>query len=519
MSPIAVATSDPEVADPPEKTASVDSVEIIANQLAELELSHATTEPECRVSLTRTLGVVGWDRIDAVLLAALATGDPMLLVGNHGTAKSLVLERLADSLALVHRFYNASLVNYDDLVGIPVPNEDRTALRYINTPTAIWDAEVVLIDELNRTRIDLQNKLFPIIHERRVQGIDLTKLQYRWAAMNPPPEESDILDEASYLGADPLDPALADRFAFIVRVPDWTELGEADRFRLLLNAAASPGVAAKERIRSLVDGARQKFHALGKQPNPVVTRYLLEVAPLLHKQKVDLSGRRLCLMARNALGLHAARELLDPTVEPDWQTTLHLTLVHSLPDNARCTPSRGALSAIHRQAWELTELPQDSFWYRLLRIHEPFQRLRECLLKDYPVSSAELGIMVAEALADKTCQYQRAMLASILRFALQNARAFAPCVLETLADCLGPVRRAERLSGKVVGGQIEICQKVRQLIPRLGSSPRQVTLKRLLIAFIPFGYANLSPDELVHEFDAIWDQLGLDEEGFLERAP
>ena len=125
--------------------------------------------------------------MESVVLAALASEDPLLLIGRHGSAKSFLLERLAKALKLDYRFYNASLINYDDLVGIPVPTEDQRSLRYISTKTSIWDAEVVFIDEINRTRPELQNKLFPIIHERRVQGIALERLRYRWAAMNPPP--------------------------------------------------------------------------------------------------------------------------------------------------------------------------------------------------------------------------------------------------------------------------------------------------------------------------------------------
>jgi MoxR-like ATPase len=120
--------------------------------------------------------------------------------------------RLAQALGLVYRSYNAWLINYDDLVGIPLPDETQTSLRYIITPTAIWDAEVVFVDELNRTRPDLQKKLFPIIHDRRVQGVELEKLRYRWAAMNPA-ANGDRDHEEQYLGAEPLDPALADRSA------------------------------------------------------------------------------------------------------------------------------------------------------------------------------------------------------------------------------------------------------------------------------------------------------------------
>ena len=174
-----------------------------------------------------------------MLLAALTTREPLLLIGRHGTAKSFLLERLAQALGLVYRFYNASLINYDDLVGIPLPDETQTSLRYITTPTAIWDAEVVFVDELNRTRPDLQNKLFPIIHERRVQGVELEKLRYRWAAMNPA-ANGDHDDEEQYLGAEPLDPALADRFGFLIEVPDWSDLSEAERTEVLLDQFRGP---------------------------------------------------------------------------------------------------------------------------------------------------------------------------------------------------------------------------------------------------------------------------------------
>jgi MoxR-like ATPase len=98
---------------------------------------------------------------------------------------------------------------------------------------------VVFVDELNRTRPDLQNKLFPIIHERRVQGVELEKLRYRWAAMNPA-TKGDNDNEEQYLGAEPLDPALADRFGFLIEVPDWCDLSEAERTEVLLDQFRGP---------------------------------------------------------------------------------------------------------------------------------------------------------------------------------------------------------------------------------------------------------------------------------------
>ena len=140
---------------------------------------------------------------------------------------------MAQALRLDYRFYNASLVNFDDLVGIPVPDEQQRSLRYIATPTAIWDAVVVFIDEINRTKPELQNKLFPIIHERRVQGQRLDKLRYRWAAMNPPPRLEDPSEEEVYLGVEPLDPALADRFTFFISSPSWQDLADAEKRAML----------------------------------------------------------------------------------------------------------------------------------------------------------------------------------------------------------------------------------------------------------------------------------------------
>ncbi|HEX2905823.1 MAG TPA: MoxR family ATPase, partial [Phototrophicaceae bacterium] len=170
------------------------------------------TNPTSSFSITRSLHIHGWEHLDPILLAALATESPLLLVGPHGTAKSLLIERMAGALALSMRHYNASLLNYDDLVGIPVPEEDNNSLRFITTPGSIWDAEFVFFDEISRCRPDLQNKMFPIIHERRVAGIQLQKLRHRWAAMNPPAPEEPGPNNAEqpaiyYLGSEPLDPA------------------------------------------------------------------------------------------------------------------------------------------------------------------------------------------------------------------------------------------------------------------------------------------------------------------------
>ena len=52
-----------------------------------------SSDPTAPVSppslLTRPLGLLGWDKLEPVLLAALATAEPLLLIGGHGTAKKI----------------------------------------------------------------------------------------------------------------------------------------------------------------------------------------------------------------------------------------------------------------------------------------------------------------------------------------------------------------------------------------------------------------------------------------------
>ena len=61
------------------------------------------TRSRGRIRLLRPLGFFGLDHLDAVVLATLADGRPLLLIGAHGTAKSELLNTLAREPGLRHR--------------------------------------------------------------------------------------------------------------------------------------------------------------------------------------------------------------------------------------------------------------------------------------------------------------------------------------------------------------------------------------------------------------------------------
>ena len=133
----------------------------------------------------QALGVYGYEAVEPIVLAALVTEDPLLLIGKAGTGKTYLLNSLSEALGLEHRHYNASLINFDDLVGFPYPNNDCSEIRYLETPATVWQAESVLIDEISRCKPEQQNRLFSLVHERRIQGLAMPALRYRWAALNP----------------------------------------------------------------------------------------------------------------------------------------------------------------------------------------------------------------------------------------------------------------------------------------------------------------------------------------------
>jgi len=72
-----------------------------------------------RDSVLDRLGLFGLAEVEPVVLAALAGQTPLLLIGEHGSGKSLLLERLAHALALSWRHYNASLCPLMTLWGTP----------------------------------------------------------------------------------------------------------------------------------------------------------------------------------------------------------------------------------------------------------------------------------------------------------------------------------------------------------------------------------------------------------------
>lgn len=290
-----------------------------------------------------SLGVYGYDEVEPVILAALVTEDPLLLIGRAGTGKTFLLNSLSEALGLEHRHYNASLIAFDDLVGFPWPETEGAGIRYIETPATVWQAESVLVDEINRCKPEHQNRLFSLVHERRVQGIKLAKLRYRWAAMNPPGFDQ---DGENYTGCEPLDAALADRFSFLVDVADWMSLKPEDQA-----AIADPrGEGALSRdvsgLKACLAAGKRQFAEKIAQGDPLAAGYACHVATSLNEAGLRISPRRVRQLTRNLIAAtcvsRAPRERL-----------FRLALTWSLPQRSGLKrPDEAVIHAAHTSAWD-----------------------------------------------------------------------------------------------------------------------------------------------------------------------
>jgi hypothetical protein len=134
--------------------------------------------------------------------------------------------------------------------------------------------------------------------------MELEKLRYRWAAMNPA-ANGDHDDEERYLGAEPLDPALADRFGFPIEVPDWGDLSEAERKEILLDQFRGRHEFPVQ-VPALVDRSTVVFRELCARPPAQLCGYFLALESQLRGAGTRFSSRRMTTLLRISLGIHAS---------------------------------------------------------------------------------------------------------------------------------------------------------------------------------------------------------------------
>ncbi len=268
--------------------------------------------------ILEALGIYGWNAKDENLaMASLLTGDPLLLIGNHGSAKTLIAHKIAQALDKRFLVYDASKAMFEDVLGYPnIEKLKAGVVEYVPSPVTIWDKEFVLIDELNRAVPELQSKWLEIIRSRKIMGFE-TQVKWVWSAMNP----------MSYSATQALDEALIGRFAFFLYPPDVLQMSEQDRIRVAchINGDDAPSLqewlpeangktvsnknvgSIGKKIERMLRKAACHFVRL-KEQMPSLSEFLAKFADLLMREsngEIALDGRRLGFIYRNILSARA----------------------------------------------------------------------------------------------------------------------------------------------------------------------------------------------------------------------
>ena len=460
--------------------------------------------------ITEPLGLFGWSYLEPVLLASLASEAPMLIMGKHGSAKSFILERLAEALNLEFRCYNASLINYDDLVGIPVPINNNTQLSYISNASSIWDAEVVFIDELNRTKPELQNKLFPIIYDKRVQGINLNKLKYRWAAMNPPSIEEDE-DDITYLGAMPLDPALADRFPYIINAPTWDDLTDKDRHNMLIDCHLGRHEFQVD-ISKLILETKTEYDDLLHTKKDIVTRYIITLMDLLKNSFGYFSARRATMLEDALVYIWAAQNTLNKRVnkQSSFEDVAYLHIQNTIPNIANEKIDKELLMGICQQALKLTQLDESSE-KKILLIADPIERLKELIKNRKDLCDGIINDQITNSLNEICNEKQRRAMAVFAYLSFRDNRNIHAAVMETLANEVRPVFAIKKHSSMELLRIKKIADKVIALLNDVDDGkPYKKYLNNYLCSFLPNDYSDVDEVSVAcNFFIRTWEELRL----------
>ena len=301
------------------------------------------------------LKIYGFESIVDLLAAGIFSGEPVCLVGEKGTAKTFLCNQLANALDVNFIAYNASTINFEDVVGYPIPhkNADGTwdKMDFIPTKTSIWERQFVLIDELNRARIDRQNDLLQLIRNRAVQGMSVDSLVWVWAAVNP----------LSYEGTSAMDEAMADRFSWVIRIPSFVQIDQENRLKIINNITGDdmPGLefwdsALKTTFenpemdfKTFFQRVTDAYKEIKVEYNEQISEYVDQIIIQLSKnkeQQIFIDGRRAGMIKRNILSLAAVQK--TKTGELNIEGAAATALFSSFPNELIGEP----IKEIHLQA-------------------------------------------------------------------------------------------------------------------------------------------------------------------------
>lgn len=340
------------------------------------------------------LQIFGVDPADEkAIFAGVLLGDPVLLIGPHGSAKTELGKAVAVALQeyskqnypineeiaaeitrtgllpknwFKYATYDCSKMQFEEIIGFPNPSTFQEGhVSYVESPVTIWDKELVILDEFNRQSSRQQNSLFELIRSRTIYG-QPTGTSIIFACMNPfGMEGTEILDEA-----------LVDRMCMFIYTNSFDKLDDEIRENIIqkIGANDSPGISlwsdyisehatnhlevneelsniGKE-ISILLTKATKIFFDLKEKSGDAYALFINRFADLLRDQgknsdlQISISSRRASMMFRSLLAYRAIELTLSEIYNTDVDELEHSffnVLIRTLP--VGIAESTGAVNA------------------------------------------------------------------------------------------------------------------------------------------------------------------------------
>lgn len=461
--------------------------------------------------LARALGVRGWEALDPILLAAWTSEKPLVLVGAAGSARRAVLQRLASSAGLTFRRYNMARVRAEDLFGFAFPDLKAHRVRYLEGPTDLWDAEVLLFEDLQGLPPHLEDPLCSILAERAVWGRRLLKLRYCWGTLNVDPQSGSPAPEWTRQPSPALDEGLLGCFNFFVRVPRWRDLSRHDQVALL--RPRPPGTVPGAELRPLLETARSWYEEFLSRPPDRLARYLPQLTRVLQGWGLEMSTDRVQRLFDNVLAVHAARLALHGA-EPEtgraerirWNESALCALQHSLPCQVWAgSPDPAFLAAAHAHAWTVSGPRKQNSRQGLRVVEDPVHRLATSLRLVHELPGTELGACVLETLSEIRVHELR-IAAALVAFLILRHRSGIPArVVETLAYYVQAVLAVPRTKQALLRADKADLEVVASLCASLTDIPIHRVLRNLLVTLSRLGFSGASPIEVARFFRGLWN--------------
>ena len=255
----------------------------------------------------KNIGVLGFDPLEKVILAALVTEEPILIIGRPGTDKANLLVYISQALGLSFKKVNAAMTSKLEITGMPVVKDNDDKITFISAPYSVWKKQALVFDLLNEAKPICMSVISSILFEKQINGYPMETLQYRWATM----ENTDLFnsDMTAFKRRNIyLEEELVENFAFIIEAPTWDNFSVEEKLEGFISGFTHPVKELNNELIAFISKLKPLYEEQLLFPKPKLAAYACLVTSLLNEGGVYVSVQRSLQLLRNLVALDLVHE-------------------------------------------------------------------------------------------------------------------------------------------------------------------------------------------------------------------